>query len=76
MGEVRCHICDGLMYEMKSSEAGSRRSFLCCPEEVELESDGRNYFIRCPSCSAKNIAEKRTDLSGTTIVEILRGVMD
>jgi len=76
MEEVRCHICDGLMCEMSATKDGSGRSFLYSPNIVELESDGINHFIRCPLCSAKNITEERMSLSGTRIIEILRGVME
>jgi DNA-directed RNA polymerase subunit RPC12/RpoP len=76
MEEVRCRICDGLMCEMNTSENGLVRPFFCCPKRVELESDGSKYFIRCPFCSARNIVEQRTSLSGTRIVEIVRGEMD
>ena len=76
MEGLRCRICDGLMCELNTPRDGSERSFLCCPRRIELESDGSSLFIRCPLCSAKNIAVERTDLSGTQIIDVVRGEMD
>ena len=74
MQETRCRLCDGLVRRMRSPADCKDRSF---PEEsARLEYDGCNHFLRCPICSAKNIAVQRTAADGTTSVEIVRGVMD
>jgi hypothetical protein len=73
MQETRCRLCDGIILTITSPED---RPGGASEEVTQLEYDGSNHFLRCPRCSARNIATKRTGADGNTSLEIVRAVMD
>jgi len=70
--QAKCRFCECLLNIRLS---GDDSSFLNGETFVELEYDGSNSFLRCPVCSARNIAIEKTGLSGDKVVEIVRGEM-
>jgi DNA-directed RNA polymerase subunit RPC12/RpoP len=73
MQKTRCRACDSAIVVAVSP---SERGLLVVDSHVDLENDGTSFFVRCPNCSAKNLAIIRRDPSSSPIVEIVRAVID
>jgi hypothetical protein len=59
-----------------SLEGGAKSRVLSVHTHVALECDGTDCYVRCPYCSAKNIAEVRNEPDGTRTVEVVCAVID
>jgi DNA-directed RNA polymerase subunit RPC12/RpoP len=73
MQETRCRACNSAILVAVSPED---RGLLEVNIHVDLEDDGIHYFVRCPNCSAKNLAIIKTYPSSNPIAEIVRAVID
>jgi len=76
MTSTTCRNCEGILPNAPLSENNAKETLDYTNTPSWLEYDGTKHFIRCPQCSAKNIAIISTDPSGTPVLTITRVIME
>jgi len=76
MQEGRCRICCGVLFQAVSMDATGYIRLMTEGTEIEWETYGTNYYIRCPHCAAKNIAIRINDPGASQVLDIVAAVMD
>jgi hypothetical protein len=74
--ETVCRACTSSFLVDVSGDGETKSRVLSVHTHVSLERDGTDCYVRCPHCSAKNIAVVRTDPDGRQTVEVVCAVID
>jgi hypothetical protein len=74
--ETVCRACASTFSVDVSLDGGSRAQVLSVETRVCLEPEGTDWYVRCPCCSAKNMAVVRTEKDGSRTIEVVCAVID
>ncbi len=76
MQESQCRACASSILIVLPDDRKAKGIALSERKQVSLERNGLDVYVRCPYCSAKNIAAVRTARDGKRTIELIRAVID
>lgn len=76
MQETQCRACASTLLLDLSLDGSPGAEDFSARKQVRLESNASEDYVRCPYCSAKNIAMVRTHPDGSKSVELILAVID